>query len=435
MLDVPSGTVKSRCARARARLAEQLCDLDPTRPHDEDRRTARPRERSSAAPSNAERRHHPRQPDPVRRGARVTDDHLSLDELAELDEGLLSPERTSAIRAHLHGCDECRARARGDRDHARRSLADLPTGRRCRRRSAPASTQALDDEAAERGPRQRAEAAGIRRRARPRIASDARSPAPGTVARRRFGRPTLPSSAVAAALVLAVGAIVVGAVNHGNVAPTRPAARAVRLPEPHQPAAAGCHRPGPAEQLRPDLDRAGLHPHHAAQRRPGTRRPDARQVLGVRARGQRERREGGTGRRPPASRRLQRNTSTAPTRRTTPSTSPSALTKQPVPKVLQPLANSRSKILACAALLDRHRQRRADRCRLRSMDQSAAVPEQPVGDLRVQGRQSLEGRRLRDGSGLRRHGRGVCQRVLAELSSRLTPAHPSALVRAGNAGP
>jgi RNA polymerase sigma-70 factor (ECF subfamily) len=31
MLDVPTGTVKSRCARARARLAEQLHDLDPRR--------------------------------------------------------------------------------------------------------------------------------------------------------------------------------------------------------------------------------------------------------------------------------------------------------------------------------------------------------------------------------------------------------------------
>jgi RNA polymerase sigma-70 factor, ECF subfamily len=31
MLDVPVGTVKSRCARARARLAEQLCDLAPQR--------------------------------------------------------------------------------------------------------------------------------------------------------------------------------------------------------------------------------------------------------------------------------------------------------------------------------------------------------------------------------------------------------------------
>ncbi len=32
MLDVPTGTVKSRCARARARLAEQLSELDPRRP-------------------------------------------------------------------------------------------------------------------------------------------------------------------------------------------------------------------------------------------------------------------------------------------------------------------------------------------------------------------------------------------------------------------
>jgi RNA polymerase sigma-70 factor (ECF subfamily) len=32
MLDVPTGTVKSRCARARARLAEQLSDLDPRHP-------------------------------------------------------------------------------------------------------------------------------------------------------------------------------------------------------------------------------------------------------------------------------------------------------------------------------------------------------------------------------------------------------------------
>lgn len=32
MLEVPTGTVKSRCARARARLAEQLRDLDPRLP-------------------------------------------------------------------------------------------------------------------------------------------------------------------------------------------------------------------------------------------------------------------------------------------------------------------------------------------------------------------------------------------------------------------
>jgi hypothetical protein len=33
---VPVGTVKSRCARARARLAEQLSDLDPRRPTPDD---------------------------------------------------------------------------------------------------------------------------------------------------------------------------------------------------------------------------------------------------------------------------------------------------------------------------------------------------------------------------------------------------------------
>jgi RNA polymerase sigma-70 factor (ECF subfamily) len=34
ILEVPAGTVKSRCARARARLAEQLHDLDPRRGED-----------------------------------------------------------------------------------------------------------------------------------------------------------------------------------------------------------------------------------------------------------------------------------------------------------------------------------------------------------------------------------------------------------------
>ncbi|HEX3706485.1 MAG TPA: RNA polymerase sigma factor SigM [Mycobacteriales bacterium] len=37
ILDVPTGTVKSRCARGRARLAEQLHDLDPRRDSGTDR--------------------------------------------------------------------------------------------------------------------------------------------------------------------------------------------------------------------------------------------------------------------------------------------------------------------------------------------------------------------------------------------------------------
>ena len=39
------------------------------------------------------------------------DTHLTLDELAELDEGLLAPERELEVRSHLDGCAECRARA------------------------------------------------------------------------------------------------------------------------------------------------------------------------------------------------------------------------------------------------------------------------------------------------------------------------------------
>ncbi len=45
MLDVPTGTVKSRCARARARLAEQLSELDPRRP-------APPEPRAESGPGN-----------------------------------------------------------------------------------------------------------------------------------------------------------------------------------------------------------------------------------------------------------------------------------------------------------------------------------------------------------------------------------------------
>lgn len=39
------------------------------------------------------------------------DTHLTLDELAELDEGLLAPERELEVRNHLDGCAPCRAQA------------------------------------------------------------------------------------------------------------------------------------------------------------------------------------------------------------------------------------------------------------------------------------------------------------------------------------
>ncbi|HEY9294215.1 MAG TPA: zf-HC2 domain-containing protein [Microlunatus sp.] len=38
-------------------------------------------------------------------------DHIDLDELADAGEGLLSPERTSEVEAHLAECGACRARA------------------------------------------------------------------------------------------------------------------------------------------------------------------------------------------------------------------------------------------------------------------------------------------------------------------------------------
>jgi hypothetical protein len=55
----------------------------------------------------------------------VSNDHLSLDELAELDEGLLPGERLSAVQAHMHDCGQCRTRAEGITS-TRAMLAALP---------------------------------------------------------------------------------------------------------------------------------------------------------------------------------------------------------------------------------------------------------------------------------------------------------------------
>jgi hypothetical protein len=158
----------------------------------------------------------------------VTNDHLSLDELAELDEGLLPPERTSAVRAHLHGCEQCRARA--DAITSTRSLlASLPA------EPMPAAVKARLDRVIAEEAGHAAEEAGSTAEEAGRAteavgstaeqagsAADAGSRTPTVVPnvvsipRRRFGRPTMAASAAAAAVVLAVGAIIWGSGHHAN---------------------------------------------------------------------------------------------------------------------------------------------------------------------------------------------------------------------------
>jgi hypothetical protein len=169
----------------------------------------------------------------------VTDDHLSLDELAELDEGLLPPERISAIRAHLHGCEECGARAKAITS-TRSMLADLPAV------TMPADVvarlgRAIAEEAGQTGEEagQTGEEAGHTAEEAGQTAETAAivappiDPAPinpgarsadvtphlATVVRPRFGRPTMAASAAAAAVVLAFGAIIYAHYHHNGGAP------------------------------------------------------------------------------------------------------------------------------------------------------------------------------------------------------------------------
>jgi hypothetical protein len=282
----------------------------------------------------------------------VSDDHFSLDELAELDEGLLDPERTSAVRAHLHGCGECRDRTQALAT-TRSILADLPPVAMPAQVSARLD-QALGDEAAE-----RAGAAGPSDpdAAAPEAAhpSDV-VPAPGTVARRRIGRPTLPAIAVAAALVLAVGAIVVGAVNHNNGGSDESAGASGSLTGSAQgtSGSSGIIAPAqPANFVQTSTgqsytagtlinDVQGLIVHEPGKSPDFSSVPSASagNAIGSPASGDR-----------PAVRKHKHGANTsAPNVRSAPSAQ-SALTNQPVARVLQPLASSRSKILACAARL------------------------------------------------------------------------------------
>ena len=58
--------------------------------------------------------------------------HLSIDELADVAEGLLDPERATAAESHIARCPECRAKS----DALRQVTATLRGSRqrRCRKR-------------------------------------------------------------------------------------------------------------------------------------------------------------------------------------------------------------------------------------------------------------------------------------------------------------
>jgi hypothetical protein len=307
-------------------------------------------------------------------------EHLSIDELAELDEGLLAPERTSAIRAHLHGCADCRAQAEAI-GATRSMLADLP------RPTMPADVQdrlsdALDTElGAADTPLGPADAGPPPDSAEP-VVDDtvvdlpARSkevmPAPGSVSRPRFGRPTLAAGAAAAAVVLAVGAIVIGAINHGDSesgssaslseagAPNSNSVIATSQPAHFFQTSTG--REYTLANLQPDVQ--GLiarSPADAAAAPPTAAHSAAGSAAGNA--GGSAATQGGAGRTVGAPNNGSKHAGRAPATngKTKPTGTPSptpeyashplALDQQPVPKPLQQLANSRAMILNCAAVL------------------------------------------------------------------------------------
>jgi hypothetical protein len=138
----------------------------------------------------------------------VTDEHLSLDELAEFDEGLLPADRASEVQAHLDGCAECRARAESIAA-TRQLLANLPEV------EMPAEVKARLDRA---------------------IAEDTSGtttvvPQLDNYRRRRFGRPTWAASAAASVLLLAFGAVIVGLLLHNPATSSGGAAGASSAPE------------------------------------------------------------------------------------------------------------------------------------------------------------------------------------------------------------
>jgi hypothetical protein len=128
----------------------------------------------------------------------VTDDHLSdhlsTDDLAELDEDLLEPDRAASARAHLAGCPTCQARLAEIKD-VREQLRDLP------RPEMPAQVSARIDRAL----------ADVSATKDSTVVPIADAPS-----RRRLGRPSAAATAAAAAVVLLVGAIVVALVHNNS---------------------------------------------------------------------------------------------------------------------------------------------------------------------------------------------------------------------------
>jgi hypothetical protein len=149
-------------------------------------------------------------------GAQVSDDHSSIDELADLDEGLLEPTRGDDVRAHLVGCLVCRARHEALRD-VHDELAVLPP------EPMPADVADRIDGA-------------LAAAALPRSATVVPLVTP---ARRQRGWPALAGIAAVVVLLAFVGAVLVG--HHRNNSPSESASNALSSGSQPGSAAAPAH--------------------------------------------------------------------------------------------------------------------------------------------------------------------------------------------------
>ncbi|HWB66976.1 MAG TPA: hypothetical protein VG708_09135 [Mycobacteriales bacterium] len=131
-------------------------------------------------------------------------EHLSLDEIADLDAGLLAPERISQARAHLHGCRQCQARADAI-TQVRHRLADvspamMPTDVAARIDRVLAEERSAGDADGETDPP-----------ARP-----GRESAATVLPLQRLRRLSVPAIAASVVVLLAISAVVVGELRHGS---------------------------------------------------------------------------------------------------------------------------------------------------------------------------------------------------------------------------